>query len=179
MSKKKSEIVDLSTGEIVSRHPALARRDAAYARANNQHPRQGEDGVIVSPVPFAEELVGVRQLTIEEQIARFTKHGDNIPNLVPDRDFVDSLVRKAGPRGQEFFEIVEDDRDWHDFDDDAFEDVKGYVVGITSYEAQGLQNILHARRNLKKLPRGGDEGGGYPPCFRSAKAPTRGWRRQS
>lgn len=100
----------------VSRHPALVRRDELYASAKS-HPRLTDDGKLrVSPTPLATDLIGLRPMSKEEQIARYTGHGIIDFNLIPDENF-----------------LSEDD--FHDYLDDVPEE------GLSPYELLGLQNI--------------------------------------
>lgn len=101
------------------RHPALARRDAAYAKAAT-HPRLTETGKLrVSGIPLAIDLVGLRPLSIEEQVRRFTSHDVTDFNLIPDEKF-----------------LSEDD--FHDYLDDLPDE------GWSPYELAGFENQQRA-----------------------------------
>lgn len=102
-----------------NRHPALILRDKAYAQSP-QHPRLTPDGKLkVSPMPLATDLIGLRPLSLEEQIARFTRDDVTDYNLVPDEKFID-------------------EEDFHDYLDDLPED------GYSPYELHGFRNIERA-----------------------------------
>lgn len=116
MSSKNDKLVDELSTLIVEkskrRHPALQRRDALYANSA-RIPRLTERGnLVVSGVPVATDLLGLRPLTMEEQIARFSGHGIVDWSLVPD--------------------LPEDE--WLDYADDIDED------GITPHELNAFRN---------------------------------------
>lgn len=101
------------------RHPALVRRDAAYAAAL-QHPRLTPDGKLrVDPMPLAVDLIGLRPLSIEEQVRRFTSHNITDFNLIPDEKF-----------------LSEDD--FHDYLDDLPDE------GWSPYEVAGFENQVRS-----------------------------------
>lgn len=101
------------------RHPALVRRDAAYASAS-QHPRLTSDGKLrVSGMPLAVDLIGLRPLSIEEQVRRFTSHNVTDFNLIPDEKF-----------------LSEDD--FHDYLDDLPDE------GWSPYELAGFENQVRS-----------------------------------
>lgn len=103
----------------VNRHPALVKRDAAYATAK-RHPRLTDDGKLkVSPMPLAVDLVGLRPLSIEEQVRRFTRDDVTDFNLIPDEKF-----------------LSEDD--FHDYLDDLPDE------GYSPYELAGFRNQQRA-----------------------------------
>jgi len=98
------------------RHPALVRRDEAYAKAVS-HPRLTSDGKLkVDPMPLAVDLIGLRPMSIAEQVHRFTRHDVTDFNLIPDENF-----------------LSEDD--FHDYLDDLPDE------GWSPYELAGFQNI--------------------------------------
>ena len=137
MSKKAIEVADEKTGEVfqaypIHRHPALAARDAGYAAAP-RHPRLRDfDGKLaVDPMPVAKELIGIRPLTLDEQVARFSSGVIDF-RLIADERFTDVLLRKAGYEPDKFLS----DEDWHDYLDDMPED------GLSPFEIAARQNIL-------------------------------------
>lgn len=100
----------------VKRPWQLQKRDAAYA-ASKQHARLTETGNLkVDPMPVATDLIGLRPMTKEEQIARYTGHGIVDWSLVPDEKFLS-------------------EEDFHDYLDDLPED------GLSPYEIAGMENI--------------------------------------
>lgn len=100
---------------IPNRHPALVRRDALYAESR-YIPRLTERGKeVISNVPLATDLLGLRPLSMEEQIARFSGHGIVDWSLVPDID----------------------EDDWQDIMDDVDE---FEPEGITPHELTALRN---------------------------------------
>lgn len=144
MSSKTSQMVDeLSTALVEKsrqrRHPALMRRDALYA-ASASIPRLTDRGKeILSNVPVALDLVGLRPLTMEEQVARFSGHGISDWSLVPD---------------------IEED-EWLDYEDDLEED------GITPYEYHAFRNQeRYFNRGLKAADKRKEEPPSAPPPSR-------------
>lgn len=101
------------------RHPALVARDKAYAAAS-QHPRLTVDGKLkINPMPLAVDLIGLRPLSIEEQVRRFTQHDVTDFNLIPDEKFLD-------------------EDDFHDYLDDLPDE------GWSPYEIAGFENQARA-----------------------------------
>lgn len=148
MSTKTSQMVDeLSTALVEKsrqrRHPALLRRDALYA-VSESFARLTERGKeVISNVPHAIDLAGLRPLTMEEQIARFSGHGISDWSLVPD---------------------IEED-DWQDIYDDLDED------GITPHELAALQNQeRYFARGLKAKEPSSPKSATPPP--RQAEEPS-------
>lgn len=111
MSKNSPVIVN-----AVRRHPALIRRDAAYEAAIPSPRLTPEGDMIVDPMPLADDLIGLRPMSLEEQIARFDGTGLADNSLVPDEQF-----------------LSEDD--FHDYLDDLPEE------GLSPYEIAGRRNI--------------------------------------
>ena len=101
---------------MAKRSPFLVARDKAYDAAK-PHPRLTADGSLkMDPMPLAIDLIGLRPLTIEEQVARFTRADITDFNLIPDENFLD-------------------EEDFHDYLDDLPEE------GLSPYELAGFQNI--------------------------------------
>lgn len=101
---------------MAKRSPFLVARDKAYDAAKS-HPRLTSDGsLVMDPMPLAIDLVGLRPLSIEEQVARFTRADLTDFNLIPDENFLD-------------------EEDFHDYLDDLPEE------GLSPYELAGFQNI--------------------------------------
>lgn len=101
-------------------HPSLEARQAQLrGEPLTRHPRLGPDGrVSVDEMPIAVDLIGLRPLTMEEQIARFD-HGVTDYRLIPDENF-----------------LSEDD--FHDYLDDLPPD------GLSPYEIAGFENQAFA-----------------------------------
>lgn len=118
----------------INRPWQLEKRDAAYA-ASKSHPRLTEDGRLkVDPMPLATDLIGLRPMTKEEQIARYTGHGVVDWSLVPDTNFLS-------------------EEDFHDYLDDLPEE------GLSPYEVAGMKNIYHAIKTGRDFidPQEGEE----------------------
>lgn len=152
--KQNNSVQDLLLALKPARHPALVARDAAYAAAS-QHPRLTPDGKLINDeLPLAEDLIGMRPLTIEEQVMRFTEHGVMDFNLVPDEEML--------ARFPDHFTVDRDD--WGDHLDDLPDE------GLSPYEIHALDNAndYYARLNMTReayeaslatpLPEGGGEG---------------------
>lgn len=107
------------------RHPKLVARDAAYAAAVQMEGLTPEGDQIMDPMPVAVELIGLRPLTLEEQVQKYTDHGVMDFNLVPDL----SLVQ----RFPEHYFTAEDD--FGDYLEDLPEE------GFSPYELAALENI--------------------------------------
>ena len=137
MSKNSSASVqELLASLQRPRNPFLEKRDAAYAAAK-QHPRLTPDGALINDdLPLAEDLIGLRPLTIEEQVARFTDHGVMDFNLVPDEQllarFPDHFAR--------------DDDDWGDHFDDLPDE------GYSPYEIAAFHNVEDYYERLSMTP---------------------------
>lgn len=108
----------------VHRHPAIVHRDAKYAAAKRSARLVGDGKEVVSRVPLATDLIGVRPLSLQEQVERFGGHGVVDWRLVPDEKF-----------------LSEDD--FHDYLDDLPEE------GLSPYELAGFRN-QEALYNLGK-----------------------------
>lgn len=102
----------------VHRHPALLHRDVKYAAAKRSARIVADGKEVVSHVPVATDLIGVRPLSLEEQVKRFGGHGVVDWRLVPDEKF-----------------LSEDD--FHDYLDDLPEE------GLSPYEIAGFRNQEH------------------------------------
>lgn len=121
----------------MSRHPLLAKRDKGYSERSRHRLLHGDDGSLaVSPMPKFVDLIGLRPLTLEEQVARFTAADVTDFNLVPDEKF-----------------LSEDD--FHDYLDDLPDE------GWSPYELAGFDNILRShemgRGYASREPADGDD----------------------
>jgi len=111
----------------MKRHPMLVARDKAYANAV-QHSRLTVDGKMkVNKMPLAEDLVGLRPLSKEEQISRYSGHGIVDFNLVPDDKFFRMFPEHA----------CRSDDDFLDHLDDLPEE------GLSPFELAGIANAQH------------------------------------
>lgn len=152
MSSKTVQIVDeLSTALVeksrVRRHPALIRRDALYAAAS-RFPRLTDDGAEkISSVPLATELIGLRPLSMQEQIDRFSGHGITDWSLVPDID----------------------EDEWEDYLDD---DLEFDPDGMSPYEIAAFHNQERYFNRGLKAPEGPPVVTGPSPKPASPSAPT-------
>lgn len=119
-----------------SRNFFLENRDRGYYRAS-RHDRLTEDGKVkVSDMPLAKDLIGIRPLTLEEQVARFSS-GILDFRLIADERYTDALLQKVGLTPDRFI----DDDDWHDYLDDVPEE------GLTPYEIEALNNLRSYAEN--------------------------------
>lgn len=133
---KNASVQDLLLALQRPRNKFLEIRDAAYAAAK-QHPRLTPDGALINDdLPLAEDLIGMRPLTIEEQVARFTDHGVMDFNLVPDEQLLARFPNH----------FATDDDDWGDHLDDLPDE------GYSPYEILAFDNIENYYARLQMTP---------------------------